>query len=71
MKPMTIAMLISWIITIVLLITAAILLAADSGETGMNFGYAFALMAALFTGLIALIISILNVISWTVERRKG
>lgn|GEM_PF-6742814 len=70
MKPITIAMLVSWVITIIFLVTATTLFVVDSGETGMNFGYALALMAALISGLIALIISIVSIVSWMVMKKK-
>ena len=70
MKPITIAMLVSWMITIIFLVVAAVLFIVDSGNTGMNFGYALALMAALITGLIALTASIVSVVSWMVMKKK-
>ncbi len=70
MKPITIAMLVSWMITIIFLVVAAVLFIVDSGKTGMNFGYALALMAALITGLIALTASIVSVVSWMVMKKK-
>ena len=70
MKPITIAMLVSWMITIIFLVVAAVSFRVDSGKTGMNFGYALALMAALITGLIALTASIVSVVSWMVMKKK-
>lgn len=70
MKPITIAMLVSWVLTIIFLAAAATLFVVDSGETGMNFGYALALMAALISGLIALTISIVSIVSWMVMKKK-
>jgi len=63
-------MLVSWMITIIFLVVAAVLFIVDSGKTGMNFGYALALMAALITGLIALTASIVSVVSWMVMKKK-
>lgn len=70
MKPMTIATLISWGAVAFFLALAGILLALDSGETGMNFGYAFALMTAGIVGLVAVCLSIINIVWWLAVRRK-
>ena len=70
MKPMTIATLISWGVVAFFLAVAGALLAVDSGETGMNFGYAFALMTAGIAGLVAVCLSIISIVQRVVAGRK-
>lgn len=69
MKPITIATLVSWGLTLGLVVLALVLRAIDSGENGMNFGYAFALMGAMAMGLIALVITVANIISRAITKR--